>query len=332
MFKTIDIIGIPSGLGNASAVGARDGPEVLRKRLPDALARVGYTCRYFDMKDDSGHPEFFDATAPSFGKIEYQRKIRAIGTYAAQAVFRSRHLGHLTLVLGGDNSFSAFTLPAAARVIRDEEDGSMGLLYIDAHLDMHTEKTSETHHAHGMALAAAMGYGRLAHYQSSFYPIIRGKRRIRWKEHRAKATPALYPWNIIHIGAGTLHVEPAEHEFARQHRVPVFDLQFLRGSNGWNDLFEAVARLVERTARIAVMIDVDVFHQYIAPGVAYRNPIGLTPAEWPQLFDHIRELAGEKLVHIEVMEYNPSRDVSSPDGTLRTASLITEVLLRLLTP
>jgi arginase len=247
-----------------------------------------------------------------------------IGGLATLQVFRSLIVGNTPVVLGGDNSFSAFTISAAARkFIR--EGKTPGLLYIDAHLDVHTEKTTWTGHAHGMPLAAVVGEGRLAFRSSKHYLNKNGELRRRIDR------TALSPQNVIHIGAGSTDIEPEEFAFIDKHRIRMYDLKSLREAKGWNECFNEISRLASRVDKLIVMLDLDVFHQSIAPGVAYQSESGLTSAEWPQLIDHIRASAKGKIAHVEIMEYNPSKDVTDEAGIPKTARLASEVLTRLIT-
>ena len=70
---------------------------------------------------------------------------------AVQDVLKSKKL---PIVLGGDHSCGIGTWSGA---VTQGED--FGLLWVDAHLDMHTLETSDSKNMHGMPVATLLGYG-----------------------------------------------------------------------------------------------------------------------------------------------------------------------------
>ena len=60
-------------------------------------------------------------------------------------------------VIGGDHSCAAGTWAGAARGLASA--GSLGLIWIDAHMDGHTPETTPSGAYHGMPLAALLGRG-----------------------------------------------------------------------------------------------------------------------------------------------------------------------------
>ena len=59
--------------------------------------------------------------------------------------------------LGGDHSCAGGTWSGVARTLQEKSAGSLGLLWIDAHMDSHTPGTSHTGRLHGMPLAWLLG-------------------------------------------------------------------------------------------------------------------------------------------------------------------------------
>src|SRR5262249_39334497 len=67
--------------------------------------------------------------------------------------------GRLPCVLGGDHTCAGGTWSGVARVLKEKSEGggSLGLVWIDAHMDSHTPATSHTGRLHGMPLAWLLG-------------------------------------------------------------------------------------------------------------------------------------------------------------------------------
>ena len=77
---------------------------------------------------------------------------------------------------------------------------------------------------------------------------------------------------------------------------------------------------------VYVSIDLDVIDPAFAPGVSHHEPGGMTSRE---LIDAIRNVKGE-IVGVDIVEYNPSRDISEITGAL-AAKLLKELIGKLLT-
>lgn len=82
------------------------------------------------------------------GVIEFSRRLASA---TADAVRQHRRL----LVIGGDHSCAIGTWSGVASALRD--DGPLGLLWVDAHLDSHTPDTSESGNINGMPIAHLLG-------------------------------------------------------------------------------------------------------------------------------------------------------------------------------
>lgn len=115
-----------------------------------------------------------------------------------QSIYKSTpHESHI--MIGGDHSVNYGHFVA----IRDQIPGNeLCMVYIDAHLDIHTPETARTQASgapHGTNVRALMGNGD-----------------ERWLTLQ-KNTPALRPENIFYLG--TRSYEPAEIEFVREKNI-----------------------------------------------------------------------------------------------------------------
>jgi arginase len=318
--RPVDIIAIPSDLGNYRC-GAREGPDALKRfGLPLILQEHDITSRWYDIAQELGRPELFDSEKPSRAKAQHLAKIREIGKLARMRVHRAHHLDRVPVIIGGDN---AYTMDTAGETIKHAllTGKRAGLLYIDAHLDVHTPDTSHTGHVHGMPLSAILGVGSLAEKRSI-------KVYDQWHMGGKTVSAALPPDKLIHIGMGESDVESEELALFDRLHIASFPMWRLRNRHGWNDLYRAINELAVEVDILIVVVDLDVFHEDIAPAVTYRSKGGISAADWRQLCDHIA--ATGKVGHIEIMEYNPSKESLDHFGKPRTAVLVTGVLLHLL--
>ncbi len=146
----IGILGAPMDLGQTRR-GVDMGPTAMR------IARLGP--RLEDLRHDVvdyGNIPATDMSAAKAGdeKARYLDEIVAHCRLLARMVSSSARDGFFPLVLGGDQSVSIGTAGGLAARGRDR-----GVVWMDAHADFNTPKTTPSGNVHGMALAAILGYG-----------------------------------------------------------------------------------------------------------------------------------------------------------------------------
>lgn len=182
--------------------------------------------------------------------------------------------GAFPLVLGGDHSVAAGTWRGVAGAL----DGSLGLLWIDAHMDAHTVSSSPSGNWHGMPLASLLG---------------------------ADGSPgALRPEHVALVGVRSY--EPEEAALLARLGVRVFFIDEVQ-RRGPAAVFEEALGIVARgTARFGVTVDLDALDPADAPGT------GLPVADGLRSGDLVPALAAigtdRRLVAAEIVEYNPFRD------------------------
>ncbi len=287
----IDIIGVPIDLG-ADRRGVDMGPSAIRyAHLQSKLEALGYSVV------DKGNievpiAEMCSITEP---KLKYLDCIVPMSRRAAGAVSTSLQSGHFPLVLGGDHSLSLGSIRGAAQAKQ------LGVIWIDAHADFNTDKTTPSGNIHGMPLAALCGLG--------------DKRLIQlWEE----AFPVVDPKRVAIIGARDL--DPGEKINLREAGVMVMGMEQIDRLG----MVAAVEKAIEHVSRhvdgIYLSFDMDAMDPRHAPGVGTPVPAGLTQRE-----AHVAcELAAEtgKLIGMDIVEVNAILDVQN-----QTAALAVEYVL-----
>ena len=164
----IDIIGVPIDLG-ADRRGVDMGPSAMRyAHLRQKVEMLGKAV------EDKGNIEVPIAETCSIDdpKLKYIDCIVPMARRAAGAVATSVQNGHFPVVLGGDHSLSLGSVRGAAKNRR------LGLLWIDAHADFNTDKTTPSGNIHGMPLGALCGLGdaRLTSLWDESPPVVDPRR------------------------------------------------------------------------------------------------------------------------------------------------------------
>jgi arginase len=164
--------------------------------------------------------------------------------------------------------------------------GALGLVWIDAHMDMHVPETSHSGFIHGMPLAALLGRGAAE---------LTGL---------AGDTPAIDPRHVCLVGIRSF--EPEEMALAERLGVRVIQMDEVRRRGVRVSLAEAHAIASAGTAGYGVSLDLDGLDPRDAPAVATPEPGGIRAsdlqARWSEL------TADARCLGAEIVEYNPYHD------------------------
>ncbi len=196
-------------------------------------------------------------------------ELEATSAATARAVSRS----NIALVLGGDHSAAIGSMRGAA------QGGRLGVIYIDAHPDVHTPETTLTNNVHGMVAALAMEHVR--------------------------------PEDFLFVGIKDF--DPAEIDFIRERKPSYFTLLDI-ARRGLGPAMQAIDELAARTDAVWVSFDIDSIDQAFAPGVAMRNEAGLTAREALVLAQHIGHAVN--LRGLDIVELLPQNDIDSKTARL----------------
>ncbi len=191
--------------------------------------------------------------------------------------------GEFPVTVGGDHSVAMGTLAAAGETFGAE---NLALIYIDAHTDINTIESSESHRIHGMDLAEALGL-TVPRLKIGLNDVdIRGE-NIHFIGPRSVDGPE---WGILEQAGCHCHTGA---EVRRR---------------GINAVVEEVLRAVQGKKTV-ISFDVDVLNPSIFRATGYNIPGGLVPIEVENAL--LTFFAEADIVCFECVEYSPAKD---PDG------------------
>jgi len=206
-------------------------------------------------------------------------------------------LQHFFAVLGGDHSCAIGTWNGAASALR--QSGPVGLIWLDAHMDSHTLKTSPSGALHGMPLACLLGQG------------------AKELTGLAGTKPALSPAHVCLIGVRSF--EPEEKMLLDRMNVRVYYMAEVRKHGLGIVMHEAFRHVADGTAGVGISIDLDGIDPWDAPAVGSPVPEGIRRHE---LLPVLHWLSGQSgIIGAEITEFNPSLDHQG-----KTANLIRDIL------
>ena len=282
-------------IGAVSCWGAQDmrcglGPQVIKSSaLLSTLKSMGYHVNWRDCLAPSQQPseqtDFYDVIS---------RFCQNLSELSCDAVRNNQFF----TVYGGDHSCAIGTWSG---VYRSLGGAPFGLIWIDAHLDSHTPKTSHSGAIHGMPLAVLLGQG--------------DKRLTTIAGQEAK----LKPEHVCIVGARSYEYE--EQAFLASLGVRVFYDEEVR-ERGLEAVLVDAKRIVSRAeAGYGVSIDLDSIDPADAPGVGSPEPGGLSGLSLCHVLRHHFN-GDEALLGMEIAELNPVLDQSN-----RTSDLANQLLL-----
>ena len=290
MNKTVQIIGVPIDLGQSHR-GVDLGPGALRYAgLASRLEKLGY-----QVYDSGNLPVPVRESLVHERQDHYLPSIIEVCKAACLAGQQALAQGRIPIFLGGDHSISIGTIAGIAH------KQSVGVLWIDAHGDFHTEESSTSKNIHGMSLAILLGHG---------YP-----------ELVAVGGPqtTLRPEDVAMIGVRDL--DAGERQRLRDSGMAVYTMRDIDEKGMGAIAAEALAKLRHKT-RLHVSLDIDSLDPQASPGAGTLVPGGLTYREAQLLMEIIADSG--LLGSLDIVEINPILD--NRNRTAETAVELTASL------
>lgn len=268
----------------AARRGVDMGPSAIRiAGAADRLCNLGYIVdetRNIDIPlreeipgQEGGHARFLGAIVDACTQLAQE---------TAQAV----RAGTIPVTLGGDHSLAMGSVAGVATALAERGE-RVGLVWLDAHSDIHTPDTSTSGNVHGMPIAHLLGHGH---------------RRL---ASIASVAPALRPENVVLVGLRD--VDAAERDHIRDWGVTAFTMRDIdeRGIAAvMRDALEIAGR---GTAGVHVSLDMDWLDPIEAPGVGTAVRGGATYREAHTAMEIVAD-RDEHLFSLDVVEVNPVLD------------------------
>ena len=285
-------------IGACSCWGAQiraceKGPEALAEgAIFERLIQQGFPIQHVEMLYPSHR-----ASNEVVPQEELLPLIQQFNIHLAHTVRKALAHHAFPIILGGDHSiavgtWNAFTPP-------------FGLLWIDAHMDSHTPKTTPSGAYHGMPLAALLGHGAPEMAQLLHKEAV------------------LQPQNIALIGVRSF--EEGEAALLQKLNVRIYFIEEVR-QRGLHTIFpESIAHITQNVDRYGISLDLDSFSPEEVPGVGSPEAEGFKTTELLPLLATCG--LDERLIGFELVEFNPERDVSH-----KTREVIFEILQKVMQP
>ncbi len=235
---------------------------------------------------------------------KYIDKIYLVVSRLAQRVKALREKNLFPIVLAGDHASCAGTMHGL-RMAHPEDE--IGVVYIDAHADIHSPYTSDSGNLHGMPLAMACGLDN----KNSAINKPSDEEIDYWDKLKfmAGTKASIKPENVVFCALRDF--EKPEEDLIKEYNIKtctVEDITYNGIKNTVTDIFEKLSHC----KHIYVSFDVDSIDPAYVPGTGTPVHNGLSYDQALQL--NLELIKNKKVCCWEIAEINPLYNKSNNDS------------------
>lgn len=289
----IKIIEVKSEIG-AGTRGASLGIDAIKIAALDYGSSLFHKIESVEIKNEN-HLLFEQAGSP------YAKRIRGVVNMyerVAKEVSDALKKKEFPIVLAGDHSTSGGTIAGMRMALPRQK---LGVIWIDAHADLHSPFTSPTGNIHGMPMATALAEDNIANRMNK-----PDKDTIElWNKLKktGNVMPKITYRDLVYIAVRD--VEPEETYLIKKHKVKTFSTAEVKRNGVEKIARDALAHL-SHCNMIYVSFDVDSMDSSISKGTGTPVRNGITEKEAGSLC--VRLVQNEKVMCFEIAEVNPTLD------------------------
>ncbi len=291
--KNIKLIEVPSEIG-AGTRGASLGIEAIK------IAALDFMSNFFI--------HFPSEKIPTENKLLYEpiespyaKRIKGIATMydrVGKAVSDSLKNHFFPVVISGDHSTAGATV---AGIKMAKPKSKLGVIWIDAHADLHTPFTTPSGNVHGMSLAASLNKNN---EECAVHDVDEETIKYwNYLKNAGKIAPKVLPEDVVLISL-------RDYEKEERHLIEKYDMKVITTKEVRNKGAENVVRAVQRyladCTDIYISFDVDSLDSSISKGTGTPVGNGLREREVEDLISKFMQ--NRKVCCFEITEVNPTLD------------------------
>jgi len=291
--KTVKFIEVKSEIG-AGTRGASMGVDAIKIAALDYGSNMFKQIESLEIKTEN--QLLFEPP-----KTNYAKRIGGVlAIYERLSLQVSQFLkkNYFPIVLAGDHSTAGGTIAGIRSAFPKQR---LGVIWIDAHADIHSPYTTPTGNIHGMPIATALAEDNMASKLNK-----PDKDTIEMWNSLKKVggiSPKITYGDIVYIGVRD--VEPEESYLLKKHKVKTFTTAEVKRNGVEKIARDALAHL-NHCNLIYVSFDVDSMDSSISKGTGTPVRNGITEKEAGSLC--VRLVQNEKVCCFEICEVNPTLD------------------------
>ena len=291
--KNIKLIEVPSEIG-AGTRGASLGIDAIKIAALDFMSN--FFVHFPSEKIETENKLLFEPIVSPYAK-----RINGVLTMyerVSKAVADSIKNNFFPVVISGDHSNSGGTI---AGIKAAKPKSKLGVIWIDAHADLHTPYTTPSGNMHGMPLSAAIGEDN----EESKVHELDEKTKKQWDQLKqfGKIYPKVLPEDVVFISL-------RDYEKEERFLIEKYDMKIVTTNEirrkGAENVVRSVLRYLSDCTDIYVSFDVDCLDAFITRGTGTPVSNGLKEREAEDLVSKFMQ--NRKICCFEISEVNPTLD------------------------
>ena len=291
--KNIKLIEIPSEIG-AGTRGASLGIDAIKIAALDFMSN--FFVHFPSEKIEAENKLLFEPIASPYAK-----RINGVLTMyerVSNAVADSIKNNFFPVVISGDHSNAGGVM---AGIKTAKPKSKLGVIWIDAHADLHTPYTTPSGNMHGMPLSAAIAEDN----EESKVHELDDKTKKQWDQLKqfGKIYPKILPEDVVFISL-------RDYEKEERFLIEKYDMKIVTTNEirrkGAESVVRSVLRYLSDCTDIYVSFDVDCLDASISRGTGTPVGNGLREREAEDLVSKFMQ--NRKICCFEITEVNPTLD------------------------
>jgi len=291
--RDLKIIEVKSEIG-AGTRGSSMGIDAIK------IAALDFGSRYFKKYKCVEIPNENHLLLESAGN-QYAKRISGVLTMVeriAEEVSKTLINNQFPILLSGDHSCSAGTISGIRRAF---PKARLGVIWIDAHADIHSPYTTPSGNLHGMPLAIVLDEDNIDSKINK--PDQETLNYWYQLKNVAKISPQIKYSDLVYIALRD--VESPEQYLLNKHKVKNFPTLEIR-KRGIERVAIDALKYLDQCDMIYVSFDVDALDASISKGTGTPVPNGISEREAGNLVSRL--MSNEKVCCFEMVEVNPTLD------------------------
>lgn len=294
--RKIQLIEVKSEIG-AGTRGASLGIDAIKIAALDFRSNFFLKYPALEVKNENQllHASFISPHA---------KRIKGVATMyerVANEVKNTLEDDKFPVILSGDHSTSGGTIAGIRMAYPDKK---LGVIWVDAHADLHSPYTTPSGNLHGMPLAVSLGIdNKEAQVNNPSQDTI-----DRWEELKnlGGIYPKILPEDLIFLGLRDY--EPEEEQIIRKHSIKYITVKQIR-KKGIDKTCRSVLEYLKHVDMLYISFDVDVMDAGISKGTGTPVTNGLNEREVANII--LGLVQNTKICCFELTEVNPTLDTEN---------------------
>jgi len=220
---------------------------------------------------------------PNLGIVKKPRSVGLVTEVLHEVTYKGASKGRFVLTLGGDHSIALGSIAGIQRSY-----GDLGVIWVDAHSDIHTPSSTDSGNLHGCPVSFLVGLAKAK---------VPG---FDWLEKMPG--PIIGMNRIAYIGLRD--VDEAEKIFLKQYNITAFSMHEVL-QYGIARVTEMAVAAIDPQGRVPIHLsfDIDALDPTVAPSTGTPVRGGLLEREGKHICEYLA-LTG-RLVSMDLVEVNP---------------------------